>query len=303
VNTQAAAVKVASGLRSVELGVADVAAQERFYTETWGLQRVAAAGGAVYLRGSGAAHHILALHPRASTELMSVTLYAPSRSAVDAAPDQITSAGGVMERAPATIDEPGGGYGLTFRDPEGRRFRLIADSARHADVAPAADRPERIAHVVFNSKEVPRISKFLSEALNFRLSDQTRMMDFLRSDNDHHNIAVAHGQASTLHHIAFLMPSLDAVMRGAGRMKEAGFPIEWGVGRHGPGNNVFAYFVGPGDVPIEYTGEVDTVDDGYEAHGPDYWKWPPGRIDRWGISAPPSHRLEEAQGKIRFATL
>ena len=257
----------------------------------------------MYLRGSGAAHHILALHPRAATELLSVTLYAPSRAAVDAAASRVPAAGGVIERAPADIDEPGSGYGLTLRDPEGRRLRLIADSATHPDVAPTVDRPERIAHVVFNSPDVPRISQFLTEALGFRLSDQTRMMDFLRSDNDHHNIAVAHGKESTLHHIAFLMPSLEAVMRGAGRMKDAGFPIEWGVGRHGPGNNVFAYFVAPGEVPIEYTGEVDMVDDSYEAHGPDHWKWPPGRIDRWGISAPPSHRLEAAQGRIRFANL
>jgi catechol 2,3-dioxygenase len=36
------------------------------------------------------------------------------------------------------------------------------------------------------------------------------------------------------------MPDLDSVMRGAGRMRESGYPIEWGVGRHGAGNNVFA---------------------------------------------------------------
>ena len=78
-------------------------------------------------------------------------------------------------------------------------------------------------------------------------------------------------------------------------MKDNGWPIEWGVGRHGPGNNVLAYFVGPHDVPIEYTAEVDQVDDSYKAGGPDDWKWPPGRTDRWGVTAPASERLHAAQ--------
>ena len=45
-------------------------------------------------------------------------------------------------------------------------------------------------------------------------------------------------------------------MRGMGRMKDNGYPIEWGPARHGPGDNVFAYFCGPDELPIEYTAEV-----------------------------------------------
>ena len=45
-------------------------------------------------------------------------------------------------------------------------------------------------------------------------------------------------------------------MRGMGRMKDNGHPIQWGPGRHGPGNNVFAYFCGPDEVPLEYAAEV-----------------------------------------------
>src|SRR5262245_48341465 len=59
-------------------------------------------------------------------------------------------------------------------------------------------------------------------------------------------------------------------MPGAGRMRDHGYPIEWGVGRHGPGNNVFAYFAGPEEFPIELTGELLQIDDTYVPHGPDY---------------------------------
>jgi hypothetical protein len=89
-------------------------------------------------------------------------------------------------------------------------------------------------------------------------------------------------------------------MRGGGRMKDAGYAIEWGPGRHGPGDNAFNYFVGPAGLVIEYTADVEQVDDSHVARGPQDWTWPTGRVDQWGISAPPSARLKDAQKQISF---
>jgi len=88
-------------------------------------------------------------------------------------------------------------------------------------------------------------------------------MAFMRCNDDHHAIVIADAPANGLNHVAFLMPNLEAVMRGSGRMIDAGFPIAWGVGRHGPGDNVFAYFIDPVGIVIEYTAEVLQVDDTY----------------------------------------
>jgi len=52
---------------------------------------------------------------------------------------------------------------------------------------------------------------------------------------------------------------------------------------------------------INRTAEVSQVDDNYRTGMPDDWKWPPGRIDHWGISAMPSAELKAAQRKIGFA--
>lgn len=71
---------------------------------------------------------------------------------------------------------------------------------------------------------------------------------------------------------------LDSLMRGVGRMIDHGYQIGWGVGRHGPGDNIFAYFVDPFGFVIEYTAEVLQVDDSYQPRGPGDWKWPPGRM-------------------------
>ena len=98
----------------------------------------------------------------------------------------------------------------------------------------------------------------------------------------------------------FEMPEFDSVMRGMGRMKDNGYPIEWGPGRHGPGDNVFAYFCGPDELPIEYTAEVLQIDDSYVPRGSDYWKFPQGRGDHWGITQPRSARYFRVQRLFHF---
>jgi len=292
-----------SGLRSVEIGVPDVAAAEKFYTDVWLLTVAARTASTVYLRGTGAAHHLLSLTQTERPELLAVTLHSPSRKEVDALAQSVPAHGGRVLRAPGAIDEPGGGYGVTFMDPQGRILRAVCEDARHAGAAIVRDRPERLAHVVMNSHDTPAAQAFYENALGFKLADRTRIMAFMRCSSDHHSIALADADNDCLNHIAFMMPDLDSVMRGGGRLKEAGYAIEWGPGRHGPGNNLFNYFLGPFGFAIEYTAEVQLVDDSYRAGGPEDWKWPPGRIDHWGIGTGPSADLKAAQRKIPFASV
>jgi catechol 2,3-dioxygenase-like lactoylglutathione lyase family enzyme len=288
------------GLRGVDLGVTNVAASTRFFTDTWRLSIVAERDGAVYLRGSGAYHHILSLHLRAQPSWLCLNLAAADRAAVDALNARVKAAGAPRLDAPAPLAEPGGGYGFAFADPEGRVARVIAADARHADAASGPDRPLKITHVVLNTPHQEAAAAFWVKALGFTVSDRS-LLTFLRCNADHHCLAFHPGGSATLHHIAFEMDSIDSVMRGAGRMRDAGRAIEWGPGRHGPGNNMFAYFVGPDDFVIEYTAEIEQVDDGYRARQPAQWAYPPGHSDLWGATAPPSERMKTAQNKIRFA--
>ncbi len=59
------------------------------------------------------------------------------------------------------------------------------------------------------------------------------------------------------HHAAFEMDNIDGFMYGLGRVMEHGHTIEWGPGRHGPGNNVFCYFIDPDGFAIEYTTDME----------------------------------------------
>ena len=290
------------GLRSVALDVSDLARAEDFYTRVWHLEVVARGDGVLYLRGTGADHHLLALHQgAAATAIRHVTFRARSRAALDEIAAATVRAGGTVVRAPAPLDEPGGGTAVTVRDPDGRVLRAVFGDAAHADAHEARDRPSRLAHVVLNSHDVEATRRFFEQALGFTLADRTRIMAFMNCAGDHHSVALGDADNDALNHIAFVMPDLESVMRGGGRMRDAGHAIEWGPGRHGPGDNAFNYFVGPFGEVIEYTAEVEQIDDTYVARGPEDWKWPAGRVDQWGISQPPTARLKEAQRQVLFA--
>lgn len=290
-------------LRSVSLNVRDLAKAEAFYTEVWKLAVAHRGPDALYLRGTGSDDHLLALHASDAPvpQIRHVTLRARSAEALRAVQEATGKAGGRIVRpvGPAT-DDPAGGTGLLLRDPHGRLFQVVHGDARREAEPPRRDHPVRLTHVVLNSHAVDETQRFLTEALGFRLADRTVAIAFMNCNSDHHTLAVGVSDNDALNHIAFLMPDADSVMRGGGRMKDAGFPIQWGPGRHGPGDNLFNYFIDPFGLVIEYTAEVQQIDESYVTRGPDDWKWPPGRIDQWGISPPPGASLKEAQRKVMF---
>lgn len=292
-----------AGLRSVALDVPDLAKAEEFYTRTWHLEVAHRGEGELFLRGSGGDHHLLALHQGGERpQVRQVVLRARSREALDAVRENVLRAGGTILAEPHELTRnPAGGTGLKVRDPHGRVFQVVHGDARREEEPPRKDRPVRLTHVVLNSHAVDESIAFLRDALGFRLSDRTGIMAFMNCDRDHHTIAIGITDNDALNHIAFLMPDFESVMRGGGRMKDAGFPIQWGPGRHGPGNNLFNYFIDPFGIVIEYTAEVEQIDESYEAHGPEYWKWPAGRTDQWGISPAPGAPLKEAQKRVLFA--
>ncbi|HET7885908.1 MAG TPA: VOC family protein [Bradyrhizobium sp.] len=290
-----------SALRSVDLGTPDVGRSERFYVGVWGLEVVARRNGVVYLRADGTDHHVLALHPNARPELRAVTFRVAAVDNLAAVAANVAAHGGQVIAPPAANDAPDGGIVMTVRAPQGGLLRFVHGDAMQVPKRPAGDRPERLAHVNLNSVDADATAEFYQNALGFHLTDRTGLMAFVRCNSDHHAVVIADAKVNGLNHVAFLMPSLETVMRGSGRMIDAGFPIAWGVGRHGPGDNVFAYFIDPDGFVIEYTAEVLQVDDDYKFRGPSEWVWPPGRTDQWGIAPPKADHVKAAQLAIPYA--
>jgi catechol 2,3-dioxygenase-like lactoylglutathione lyase family enzyme len=287
-------------LRSVEIGLANPKASLRFFTEVWQLGDLGESDGVHYLRGTGAFHHILALHRTPRPCVVRMVFDAADRAAVDALFAQIVAHGLKQVEAPAPLRQPHGAYGFGFQDPEGRNVAVVCGVEDHADTADQADRPRKISHINLNTGDSQATFACYRDALGFTLTDTTYRLRFLSCSSDHHSVVLGFAGGPTLNHIAFEAPDLESVMRGAGRMRLDGRPIEWGPGRHGPGNNVFCYFLGPEDVPIELTAEMQQVDATHRPKTAEQWQWPPGKLDHWGISAAPSERIENAGLAIGF---
>ncbi|HZL39836.1 MAG TPA: VOC family protein [Pseudolabrys sp.] len=287
-------------LRSVDLGFADPGKTLRFFTEVWNLTAVDGNAGVQYLRGTGAFHHIVTLRRTAKPAMIRMVLDAADRAAVDALHAQVVAHGLKTIDPPATLKQPHGTYGFGFKDPEGRNIAIVCGVADHANTADLSDRPRKLSHVNINAGDSDATLACYRDALGFTLTDTTRRLRFLSYNADHHSVVLGFTGGPTINHIAFEMPDLESVMRGAGRMRDNGRGIEWGPGRHGPGNNVFCYFLGPEDVPIELTAEMQQIDASHRAKTPEQWKWPPGRLDHWGVNAGPSERMEAAGLRYNF---
>ncbi|HEV2154679.1 VOC family protein [Bradyrhizobium sp.] len=286
-------------LRSVEITTPQLAGSVEFYSKVWGLDVVAEADGTVYLAATGSDFHVLELTPGEATSFRKISFRVRSGEDLQRLFARARQAGCEVISSPALSLAPSGGTSFVVREPQGCAMEFVhGDHTRPARVI--ADRPERLAHVNINSADIETLSNFYRETLGFRLSDRSKLMAFLCCNSDHHAVVLAEAPRNGLNHIAFLMPDLESVMRGSGRMVDHNFPIGWGVGRHGPGDNVFAYFVDPTGAVIEYTAEVLQIDDSYVAKGPSDWVWPPGRTDQWGIAPPKSDACKTAQLAVPF---
>jgi catechol 2,3-dioxygenase len=293
-----------TGLRSIELGVTDLHQSAAFYGAIWGLDPIASDADTIHLRGNGTEHHVVTLRERPKAGMLGIHFATIDRTAVDALHAKAKAFGANVTSAPAELPRSaGGGYGFGFRSPEGHVLNISSDVAQHPNVVLDRSKPTKLSHVVINSAEIDGSTAFFIDLLGFRLSDSTDMMNFVRCSRDHHSIALARGEGPSLNHMAYEVENIDGLMRGAGRLKQCGFNVEWGVGRHGPGDNVFSYFVEPNGFVVEYTTEVEQIDEAtYLPHDPTYWREFPMRPCRWGMGGHPSNRLKAAfSGDISVA--
>lgn len=279
-----------TAVRSVTLGVPDLQASVRFYTLIWGLAPVIGRKDVVYLRGTGPYHHLLALVAHSRPQVLGLDLLADDRGAIDALHAGMEGAGATRVTAPSVVDAPGGGYGFGFVDPEGRRVTILTGDERHADTEPHPERPSKITHAVLNSADMDATSAFYCERLGFQLINRIKAMCFLKCNQDHHSLAFAAGDASTLNHLAFAMKDVGSVARGATRMLSHGFAIGWGVGQHTAGEDVYAYFEGPEGGGIEYITKV-----------PPGWQGGADNTEHWDVALRPTEKQAAAMRRIPFS--
>jgi catechol 2,3-dioxygenase len=286
-------------LANVHLQVPDLAKAVAFYTEVWGLIEAHRAGDVAYLRGSGTDPYLVALQQGEHAAVISVGFRADPATDLAALRRRAAEAGAsVGDVGPHSAF--GGGTVFRYRDHRGRLFTIVQGDTLLDPIEDGQHRPRRLAHVNINCSEVETDLAFYQQGLGFEITDRTKIMSFVRTNDDHHVVVLATDTVDTLNHIAFLQDTLEDVMLASGKVVDAGYPVAWGPGRHGPGDNVFNYFLDPFGVVIEHTAEILKVDDNYKVGGPDDWIWPPGRTDHWGVGHAKGDDCKNAQRAIPF---
>ncbi len=275
-------------LRGIAMRAPQMPDSADFYTETWGLSRVAAEDGVAYFRGTGPEPFIYALADAEDFGIEYINFGMTDRRRLEALFEQVRRDQVPVASEPHTFSTPGGGYGFEIRDPDNRILRITADVAPNADDEATFAMPMKVSHVVLNTPDIKTTEAFYCDRLGFRLSDYyVDRMSFLRCSPDHHSIGLFQNAHASANHVAFEMPDMDSFMRGIGRLKQMGQVPSWGPGRHGPGNNPFAYYVSPSGFVIEFTTELQQIDE--TTHVATEWPWgDPELSDRWMTAGPPT---------------
>lgn len=281
-------------LRHVDLAVPDFARQVRFYTDYWGLSRVATDTNVAYLAAVGSPEQYSVRLRRSDDKRLDLMSFGARDSAtVDSLAQQLASDGVQIVAEPGELQTPGGGYGFRFFDCDGRTVEISADvqTRVHRKVEEGEDVPVRLSHAVFNSLDIDRTMAFYGRYFNFKLTDTLahpqhgNLLYFLRTSSSHHSIGIAQGPYTSVNHVSFEMRGIDEYMRGSGRLMRAGVQKLWGPGRHRIGQNTFSYFLDPHGNVLEYTTDLELIDED-SWHPSVFDATDPKIYDQWGTAGP-----------------
>jgi len=152
------------------------------------------------------------------------------------------------------------GLGEAFRSVEPTtgavfEFFVQVDPAESA-FQPSHTNIARLGHVVLHSPDRPATERFLTDHLNFRVSDRIEgTVSFMRCFPNplHHSFGVGQSDRAGLNHVNFMVTDLDDIGRALNRVQRAKAPIVYGPGRHPPSESVFLYFLDPDGMTVEYS--------------------------------------------------
>ncbi len=263
-----------SGVRQfehVELGVPDVAEAAAFYRDVVGMAPIAEEGGTTYL-GCGLDHN----YDLALSQGSGIRHFAFRVENADELAERertLTERGLSVTRHDG--GEPGQAEGIRFDLPSGHQmefvvvedhsYQLVSEPAlaRHGGILPIDN-----DHLGLMSSDVKGLAEFFRDALDFRITEYVEpeegsgfwVLGFVRSGPYHHDISIAHGDA-TLHHYALTLSSFEHLKQACDLLAASGHRIEFGPSRHPAGSNLFIYVWLPGGHRAEFSAEMAFLHD------------------------------------------
>lgn len=290
----------------------DLATAERFWND-FGLITVSRTGGQLVMRGASTAPAILVAKKADKSRFVGSAFVVPS----DTDFSRMERDSGATPLASDVI--PGGGRGVSLKDPDGNELWLIADwgtvsprttrAPMHGSMNGLGDIKRvnrtvrspiepalvgRLGHVVYQTDNFDVMSEWYMRHLGLiptdvqYLEDGSPLVVFFRLDlgdkpADHHSFVMASALQPRYEHSAWEVVDLDALGQGQQVMRAGGHKHFWGIGRHLLGSQLFDYWKDADGFDFEhYTdGDVFTAD-----HETRYVPFTPGSIWAWGDDAP-----------------
>ena len=286
-------------LRGVALKTPNLACSREFYTRLWGLTELTHPDrGKAFFAGTGPEPCVLELHEAEETGLQRVRFGLSTRDDVDAAWAELKASGVNLISRPEPLNIPGGYYGFLLEDIDENTLELSSAEPPVKDRNVEPWLPRGLSHIILNSADNERLKEFYNAHLGFQLADwyERNLILFLRCNSQHHCLALEKGDGEPLNHVAFEVGDLEGVMRGMGRLVQAGHEPLWGPGRHGPGGNAFCYFEDPDSYVVEFTSGLIEIDE-EKGWTPREWKLMPENANVWGTGGRTARAIRLMAGK------
>lgn len=245
----------------------DVERASRFAQDTLGLREVETRDGVAYLTAN-TRHHQLRLEPGREWSVVSVGFDADSDQGVEEIAERASRAG--LAVAPDESEAEFSERAIRFTIPHGPTISVMSgartiEPERQATLAPV--RVKKLGHVTLASEDCAGIERVLEDVLGMRLSDRLPLDGFaagnltwFRCNRDHHSVGLTPGRTG-LHHYAWELQDFAAYAPLGDHLRAQGIPYVWGPGRHGPGDNLFAYFEDGQGGMIEVYCDMLQIDD------------------------------------------
>lgn len=252
-------------LGHIAFTVEDLDRSAAFACDTIGLRETARTADTVYLT-SNDRHHQLRLTRGDRHECLAVSLDVDTLDAWTALRDRVADAG----FEPVEIDDPYVAREFRFAVPNGPVLGVChgaqgGETERYSALGGA--RPRKLGHVTCATPDPRGVDRVLTEVLGLRLSDRLPLGDhadgelaWYRCNTDHHGIGVTPGDPG-VHHYAWELAGFADFGEAGDHLLTVDKRFIWGPGRHGPGENHFAYYTDLDGSMIELYSDMQQIVD------------------------------------------
>ncbi len=249
-------------LSHVDITVPDLDLAAAYYTEIMGMIETERTADQIFFKcWDEEDHHSLAVRydPRVGIDRFSFKV--KEDEDLEELESRVEAYGFQVSRM-AKGESVGQGESIRFSTPSGHEMELVRDVENVGGLLPKTNphpvpqglkgiAPPRIDHLLVTAEEVPEASKFYTDVLGFRLTEQLLDGDghqigtWMERSHSPHDLAVVSGPNGGLHHFAFWLDDWAQVRDAADILAYNAIQIDVGPTRHGITRGNTIYFFDP----------------------------------------------------------